>query len=84
MPSRLTLRALNRATLARQGLLERRRLPVPDGVRAFGALQSQHPDWPPVALWSRLADFDIDALSAAFGRRAIVRAGLLRMTQHTW
>ena len=81
-PSQLTLRELNRATLARQGLLERRTLGVAAAVKAFGAIQSQHPDWPPVALWTRLTDFDTAALERAFARRSIVRSGLMRITQH--
>jgi hypothetical protein len=81
-PAQVTLRELNRATLARQGLLERRTLGVAAAVKAFGAIQSQHPDWPPVALWTRLAGFDTGALDRAFVRRSIVRAGLMRVTQH--
>ena len=47
----LSRRELNRATLARQGLLE----PISSGsiadaVRRAGSLQAQHPEWPPVAL----------------------------------
>ncbi|OWA09678.1 hypothetical protein B9W68_17460 [Streptomyces sp. CS227] len=49
----LTPRELNRATLARQLLLERRPLSVPDGVRQVVALQAQHPASPYVALWNR-------------------------------
>jgi hypothetical protein len=81
-PAQLTLRELNRATLARQGMLERRSGGIAAAVKAFGAIQSQHPDWPPVALWTRLADFDVGTLERAFARRSIVRAGLMRMTQH--
>jgi hypothetical protein len=78
----LSPRELNRATLARQGLLDRESHPVPSGVEQFGALQSQHPDWPPVALWTRLPNFQQARLDEAFASRAVVRAGLLRMTQH--
>jgi len=51
----LTLRQLNRATLARQGLLEPlARVPVARLVERIGSLQAQHPDWPPLALQSHL------------------------------
>ena len=51
----LTKRALNRAALARQGLLEPMgRVPSADAVRRIGSLQAQHPEWPPVALAARV------------------------------
>jgi hypothetical protein len=78
----ISLRELNRATLARQLLLKRKRLGIAAAVGALGALQSQHPNWPPVALASRIAAFDPDSLQRAFARRSIVRSGLYRMTQH--
>ena len=52
----LTARDLNRATLARQGLLEPFATDPADAVRGAGSLQAQHPEWPPVALASRAAD----------------------------
>jgi Winged helix DNA-binding domain len=81
----LTLRQLNRATLARQGLLT----PLPDSdgaqqlVHRIGSLQAQHPDWPPVALQARLGPSDqpVD-LAAARHRREVVRASLMRVTVH--
>jgi hypothetical protein len=39
MERTLTARELNRALLARQGLLERRELTIPDALDAMGALQ---------------------------------------------
>lgn len=51
-----TQRQLNRATLARQGPLRPLpRVPVGRLVERIGSLQAQHPDWPPLALQSRLA-----------------------------
>jgi hypothetical protein len=49
----LTSRALNRALLARQGLLEKWEIPLVEVVESIGALLAQY--WPalPVALWSR-------------------------------
>ncbi|HET6380366.1 MAG TPA: winged helix DNA-binding domain-containing protein [candidate division Zixibacteria bacterium] len=79
----LTLRRLNRATLARQGLLEPMP-PAPIGrlVHALGSLQAQHPDWPPLALHARLAPGTDADLTAARRAREAVRASLMRMTVH--
>jgi len=79
---RLSPEALNRATLARQLLLEREALPVVDAVRRVVALQAQEPASPYVALWNRLRDFDPGALDAAFGSYAVVKAPLMRITLH--
>ena len=54
----ITARELNRATLARQLLLERAALSVADAMWRVVALQAQQPASPYVALWSRLAGFD--------------------------
>ena len=78
----LTERGLNRATLHRQHLLTRVARPVRDVVRDLVAVQAQHPASPYVALWNRVADFDPDALDAAFADRTLVRATLLRITLH--
>jgi hypothetical protein len=78
----LTARQLNRTTLARQLLLERAPVDVPEGVRRVGALQAQEPVSPYVALWNRLADFDPAHLDAAFAGREVVKASLLRLTVH--
>jgi hypothetical protein len=80
-PARLTHRELNRATLARQGLLD----PIgggsiADAVAQVGSLQGQHPEWPPVALWSRAGDRAIPGLNAARSDRSVVRAPLMRTT----
>ncbi|WP_307844514.1 winged helix DNA-binding domain-containing protein [Actinotalea solisilvae] len=73
---------LNRATLARQLLLDRARLPVPDAVRRVLALQAQHPASPYLALWNRVADLDPAAVDAAFADGTLVKATLLRVTLH--
>ena len=78
----LTARHLNRATLARQLLLDRQRLPVVDGIRRLVGLQAQEPASPYVALWNRLHDFDPAALDAAFAGHAVVKASLMRLTLH--
>ena len=77
----ISTRALNRATLARQGLLEPiTRTSVPDAVARVGSLQAQHPEWPPVALWARTGDGAVDGLASALAERSVVRASLMRIT----
>jgi hypothetical protein len=79
---RRTARELNRATLARQLLLERASLSADDAVRRVVALQAQLPASPYVALWNRLAGFDPAELDAAFADHRVVRAQLMRITMH--
>ena len=79
----VTARQLNRATLARQLLLEREPLGVVDAVRRVTALQAQEPVSPYVALWNRVAAFDPSDLDRAFEDRTIVKATLMRITLHT-
>src|SRR5699024_5723333 len=45
-------------------------------------LQSQAPEPPYVGLWTRLADFDPEMLSALLVERRVVRTALLRGTVH--
>ena len=78
----LTTAQLNRATLARQLLLRREPIPVPEAVHRVVALQAQEPAGPYVALWNRVAGFDPADLDAAFDSRAIVKATLMRVTLH--
>ena len=78
----ISLRELNRATLARQGLLERLSSPIPDAVERVGGLQAQHPDWPRVALWARLDGIAPGDTRASLERREVVRATLMRRTVH--
>jgi len=78
----LTQRELNRALLARQGLLERRALPLPDALDAMGGLQAQYAPSMYVGLWSRVAGFERDALTRALHEREVVQATLMRSTIH--
>ncbi|MEV6522722.1 winged helix DNA-binding domain-containing protein [Longispora sp. NPDC051575] len=78
----LTLRALNRATLARQLLLDRADLPVLDAVGHLCGLQAQEPQEPFVGLWSRLRAFDPAVLSGLLTGREVVRTHLMRRTVH--
>ncbi|CAM5666858.1 hypothetical protein SCALM49S_07916 [Streptomyces californicus] len=75
-------RALNRATLARQLLLDRAKLPVVDAVAHLCGLQAQEPQEPFVGMWSRLAAFDPAALSGSLTSRNVVRTHLMRRTVH--
>jgi len=56
-PVQLSDRALNRALLARQGLLRRFDAPLVDVVETIGAMQGQAWAALPVGLWTRLASF---------------------------
>jgi hypothetical protein len=78
----LTLRELNRATLARQLLLQRRRLPVAKAIERVAGLQAQWPPAPYVALWSRLEGFRREQLTRALLRRRVVKATAMRITLH--
>jgi hypothetical protein len=78
----LTLRAINRATLARQMLLAREPVSTVDAIEALLGLQAQEPKPPFTALWSRVAGFERDALLSALQAREVVRATLMRGTLH--
>jgi hypothetical protein len=78
----LSDRALNRATLARQLLLERADLPVLSAIEHLVGLQAQEPPDPYLALWSRLAGFRADELAELLVDRAVVRIVLMRSTIH--
>jgi hypothetical protein len=75
-------RALNRATMRRQ-LLDRRAGIAPlDAVRHLVGLQGQAANAPYLGLWARVEGFARDDLIALLDKRLVVRAGLLRGTQH--
>lgn len=75
-------RALGRATLARQLLLERADLEPLDAVRSLVGLQAQVPHNPYTALWSRLAGFRPGSLSTLLEQREVVRLNVIRTTIH--
>ncbi len=82
MERTLTLRELNRATLARQLLLRRRRTPLTHALEQVAGLQAQ---WAPatyVGLWTRVEGFARATLERALLRRRVVRAVLMRGTIH--
>jgi hypothetical protein len=78
----LTLRQLNRATLARQMLLARRAMPIVDAVEQLLALQAQVPRPPFVSLWSRLQGFERTDFVGLLEKRRLVRATTMRGTLH--
>ncbi|WP_051884929.1 winged helix DNA-binding domain-containing protein [Lysobacter antibioticus] len=78
----LSARALNRALLGRQSLLERSRESVPAMVERLLGLQAQAPNPPYLGLWTRLRDFALDDLTAAMQAREVVRATMMRGTLH--
>jgi hypothetical protein len=78
----LTNRALCRATLARQLLLERSPRTPLDAVQHLVGLQAQNPLDPYLGLWSRLDDFDPHGVGALVERRELVRMVVMRGTIH--
>ena len=79
---RLTTRQLNRATLARQLLLERADCSAEQVLQHLVGMQSQAPLAPYVGLWTRVVNFRADELSALMIERRAVRASLMRATIH--
>ncbi|WP_433824648.1 winged helix DNA-binding domain-containing protein [Actinoplanes sp. CA-015351] len=75
-------RALNRATLARQLLLERADLSVPEALTRLGGLQAQTPHTWYAGLWSRLRDYSPADTAALLSTGEIVRMALMRSTIH--
>jgi Winged helix DNA-binding domain len=78
----LTQRALNRATLARQYLLERAPVRAIDAIEHLGGMQSQAPLAPYVGLWTRLRDFAPAELATLTEEREVARLQLMRNTVH--
>jgi hypothetical protein len=78
----LCRRGLNRATLARQYLLDRAPVRALDAIEHLGGMQSQAPLAPYVGLWTRLRDFVASELSAPTEDRQVVRLHLMRNTVH--
>ncbi|MFI7059531.1 winged helix DNA-binding domain-containing protein [Kribbella sp. NPDC050124] len=78
----LSAKAVNRATLARQMLVERADVSAVDAVGRLAGMQGQEPKHPYVGLWSRVDRFAEADLDQAVEERAVVRATLFRGTLH--
>ena len=78
----LTLRELNRATLARQLLLRRRRLSPAAVLEHLVGMQAQSPQAPYVGIWTRTTSFVRAALERELASGAVVRATAMRQTLH--
>jgi hypothetical protein len=78
----LSLRELNRMTLARQFLLERQDLPVTSVIEQLVGMQAQQAQPPFVGLWSRIKNFQRDDLMRLLHAHSVVKATLMRATLH--
>ena len=78
MTEELSLRTLNRATLARQYLLDRVPARALAAVEHLAGLQSQAPLAPYIGLWTRLRDFAAQELSDVTEARHVVRLHLMQ------
>jgi hypothetical protein len=78
----LSLRAVNRATLDRQLLLDRASMTVPRAIERLVGMQAQAPFPPYTGLWTRLAGFRPDDLARLLLDRGVVRIALMRGTVH--
>ena len=78
----LDRRALNRALLARQHLLRRANLDVPEALDRLIALQAQSAKAPYFALWTRLKAFAPRDLSDRLEDFSLARGTLMRGTLH--
>ncbi|WP_433545086.1 winged helix DNA-binding domain-containing protein [Streptomyces sp. CA-294286] len=79
----LSRRALNRATLARQLLLERAAMPAKDAVHHLVGLQAQNTKPPYYSLAARLDAFEPRELSELMAAREVARIVTMRSTIHT-
>ena len=78
----LTLRELNRATLARQLLLQRKRLSPTAVIERLVGMQAQWPPAPYVGIWTRTTSFRREALERELASAAVVKATVMRQTLH--
>jgi hypothetical protein len=78
----LSQRALNRALLARQLLVERPRVALAEALERTGGIQAQYAPAMYVGAWSRVAGLERSALTRALEDRSVIQATLMRSTIH--
>jgi hypothetical protein len=78
----LTLKELNRATLARQLLLERKQVGVLPALERLAGMQAQWPPSPYIGLWSRVKGFKRESLERAILRGEVLKPTVMRGTLH--
>lgn len=78
----LTLGELNRTTLARQFLVERKTLSALEAIKHLIGLQAQQPQPPYLGLWTRLSSFERSELTHLLESGQVVRATAMRATLH--
>jgi hypothetical protein len=78
----LTLRELNRTTLARQMLLSRTSGPTPETVSRLVGLQAQSAMAPFVGLWTRIEGLEREDVAGLIEDKTILKATMMRGTLH--
>lgn len=78
----MSTRELNRATLARQHLLQRVALDPVTAIERLAGMQAQHSPSPYIGLWSRLHGFEREHLEDSVRRSEVIKATLMRGTLH--
>jgi hypothetical protein len=78
----LSLRELNRVTLARQMLLAREATSVATALERLVGMQAQLSSAPYVGLWTRLEGFQRDDLAREIEAHHVVKATMMRATLH--
>src|SRR5918995_3630553 len=78
----LTQQELNRALLARQLLLERATLSIPEALERIAGIQNQYAPNAYIRLWSCLGEFEREDLTRAYEDASVVQGTLMRGTIH--